>query len=423
MIWHPFTAQVNADEPLKIVRAEKEYIYDAQGRDYVDAIASWWTMIHGHRHPAIVAAIEKQLATLDHVLLAGFTHDAAEQLADKLLDASGRAFSHVLFSDNGSGAVEIMLKLAVQYYQNTGNKGRRLFIKFDSAYHGDTFGAMAVGGASVFTQPYQELLFATHSLPYPTGNAASVVLSELEIFLQQHEEEVAAIIIEPLIAAAGGMVFHTSETLRQIAQLAAEYNVLLLCDEVFTGMGRSGVMLACQQAGIVPDMLALAKGLTGGSLPLAVTLVSEKIHSAFLSDDPAKTFYHGHTMTGNPVGCAAALASLELLQSENRLDQVRRLEGMMQSQWQRLLMLHGGKIASPRALGAVSAANLVSSTGASGYTSAAGKELRRVCLAEGVIIRPLGDVIYVTPPYNISDAALERTFAAIDKALKSYEPN
>lgn len=422
MIWHPFTPQLGAEAPLKIVRSEREFLYDADGRDYVDAISSWWTMVHGHNHPAVMQAIKTQLEQLDHVLLAGFTHEPAEQLAAKLIESTGNIFSHVLYSDNGSTAVEIMLKLAAQYWQNVGDYERKVFIKFDASYHGDTVGAMSLGGESVFTRAFASLLFPTQSFAYPTeGAAAELVFTELEIYLQQNEARVAAIVLEPLIAAAGGMVFQSAATLHRIAEIAAEYNVLLLFDEVFTGMGRTGEMFAMQYADVKPDMVALAKGLTGGALPLAVTLASEKIHSAFVSEDTAKTFYHGHTMSGNPPGCAAALASFALFETENRLLQVKQLQARMEEGWQNLARRFAGKLTQVRVLGAVSAANLVSHSEESGYVFSAAKRIRQICREQGVILRPLGDVIYVTPPYNISDSALDRVFSAIASALEQYE--
>lgn len=422
MIWHPFTPQLGAEPPLKIVRAEQEYLYDEEGRDYVDAISSWWTMIHGHNHPTIMAAIKRQLETLDHVMLAGFTHEPAERLAEKLLQVTDNIFSQVLYSDNGSTAVEIMLKLAAQYWRNSGEEERKIFIKFDVSYHGDTVGAMSLAGESVFNRAFAALLFPTQSFGYPTGGAqAEVILSELEIFLQANSASVAGIVLEPLIAAAGGMVFQSPETLQRLAQLAAEYNVLLLIDEVFTGMGRTGFMFAFEKAGVRPDIIALAKGLTGGALPLAVTLASDKIHSAFVSEGNEKTFYHGHTMSGNPPGCAAALASLEIFDDGDCLRNVRSLQLRMEQGWQGVTRRFSQKVRDVRVMGAVSAANLVTHENQAGYTFAAGRQFRSICREHGVILRPLGDVIYVTPPYNISKNALDRVFFAIASALEKYE--
>lgn len=422
MIWHPFTAQQGAAPQLRIASAGGDFVYDDSGKEYVDAIASWWTMIHGHRHEKIIAAIQRQLQSLDHVMLAGFTHAPAEELAARLLQLTNGNFSRVIYSDNGSTAVEVMLKLAVQYWANYGEPQRRLFINFDCAYHGDTFGAMSVGADSVFNRPFRHLLFNARTFRYPASGAeAELILTELELFLQEHASEIAGMVIEPLIAAAGGMVVQSEGILSRLTELAREYGVLMLFDEVFSGLGRTGAMFAYEKAGVVPDMVALAKGLTGGALPLAVTLVTKKIHAAFVSDLPAKTFYHGHTMTGNPPGCAAALASLDLFQSENRLQQVRLLEDRMRLYWLKLAQRHAGKITDMRFLGAMSAATLVTAGDDTGYTAAGGRKIREHALAAGVIVRPLGDVIYVTPPYNISEASLVRVFSALDSALTQYE--
>lgn len=423
MIWHPFTPQLGSDAPLKLVRGEREYLFDAAGKRYVDAVASWWTMVHGHNHPEIIAAITRQLQTLDHAMLAGFTHEPAERLAAKLLALNDNQFSHVFYSDNGSTAVEIMLKLALQYWYNLGEVQRNIFVKFDAAYHGDTVGAMSVAGDSLFNRPFRNLLFQAHEFAYPTeGESAEAILVALESYLAEHARVVVGIVIEPLIAAAGGMVFQTTETLKRIAALAKKYNVLLLCDEVFTGLGRTGALFAWQKAQVMPDIVALAKGLTGGVLPLAATLTTKKIHAAFASDDPAKTFYHGHTMTGNPPGCAAALASLDLLMRPGTLENIKALEEKMRTRWQTIATRYGDKISNVRALGAVSVANLVTHSEKPGYVFSAVNAIKRQALAEGVILRPLGNVIYVTPPYNISDAALDITFAAIEKIVKHHEP-
>lgn len=422
MIWHPFTAQLGADEPLEIVRGDGEYLYDAAGKPYIDAISSWWTMIHGHNHPQITAAISAQLGRLDHVMLGGFTHEPALQLAKRLLKISGNNFHKVFYSDNGSTAVEVMLKLALQYWHNLGQQQRTGFIRFDANYHGDTIGAMSVGGDSVFNQVFDPVMFRSQSFAYPTaGQQAEQVLQALDTYMGQHHKQVAGIILEPLIAAAGGMVFQDEDVLRNIGGLAAKYNVLLLFDEVFTGMGRTGEMFAFQKAGVVPDILALAKGLTGGVLPLAATLVSQKIHAAFVSEDPHKTFYHGHTMTGNPPGCAAALASLDLFGKKSRLKQVASLEQKMTSFWQNLVSRFPEKLTQPRCRGAVSAVNLISLSEKPGYVFSAVKSIKAQALAEGVILRPLGNVIYVTPPYNISDEALQKIFAVIYGIVERYQ--
>ncbi|MCS6971865.1 MAG: adenosylmethionine--8-amino-7-oxononanoate transaminase [Turneriella sp.] len=420
MIWHPFTAQAGERPPCKIVRAQREFLYDSDGRDYVDAIASWWTVIHGHNHPAIVEAITQQLQKLDHVLLAGFSHEPAEKLACELLKKTHGDFSHVFYSDNGSTAVEIMLKLALQFWQNSNQSQRSGIVRFSAAYHGDTFGAMSVSAPSIFTAPFRQKLFPTYTWRYPCHAEDAEFFSEWQEFLEQHGNTLAAIVIEPLIAAAGGMVFQSTIALQKLCHMARAHGVLVLFDEVFTGMGRTGTFCAYQQSKVVPDMLALAKGLTGGVLPLAVTLVSAKIHAAFISEKPEHTFYHGHTMTGNPVGCAAALASLALLAAAEEKNLVSTLEQKMQTLWQKVHARHAEKITRPRVYGAASAADLQSKSEAPGYAFSWSRRLRQRALEYGVVLRPLGNVLYLTPPYNISDSALERVFDAIALLLEEY---
>lgn len=421
MIWHPFTSQAGATEPLKIARAQREYVFDGEGRRYVDAIASWWTVIHGHSHPQIVSAITEQLAELDHVIFAGFTHEPAEKLDNALMRLSAGQFTHSFYSDNGSTAVEVMLKLAVQYWHNEGQPKRNTFIKFEPAYHGDTVGAMSAGGDSVFNRPFAPLLFETRAFRYPQTDKDLSVLDEIEGWVKQNRERIAGIIVEPLIAAAGGMHFQEPQLLAALDRICKSHDLLLLFDEVFTGLGRTGKMFAFEHTGVVPDLLALAKGLTGGSLPLAVTLVNERVHRAFVSAEPTKTFYHGHTMSGNPIGCAAANASVALLEEGKMLPQVRALQQKMQRFWRNLEGLFPDKVSGVRSLGAVSAANLVTPNEA-GYTFPHAPAMRQQALSQGVILRPLGNVLYVTPPYNISDSALEKTFDCIGEIINDYEP-
>ena len=421
MIWHPFTPQEGAAAPLKIARAQREYVFDSEGRRYVDAIASWWTVIHGHNHPQIAAAITAQLTELDHVIFAGFTHDPAERLDEALMRLTAGRFTHSFFSDNGSTAVEVMLKLAVQYWHNEGQLKRNTFIKFEPAYHGDTVGAMSAGGDSVFNQPFAPLLFETRAFRYPQSDKDLSVLDEIEGWVNENRDRVAGIIIEPLIAAAGGMHFQEPQLLTALDRICKSHDLLLLFDEVFTGLGRTGKMFAYEHAGVAPDLLALAKGLTGGTLPLAVTLVNERVHRAFVSAEPTKTFYHGHTMSGNPIGCAAAVASVALLEDNKTWAQVRALQQKMQRCWRNLENLFPEKVQGARSLGAVSAANLATQNEA-GYTFPRAAAIRRQALSQGVILRPLGNVLYVTPPYNISDSALEKTFDCIGEIINDYEP-
>ncbi len=422
MIWHPFTPQGKSDLPLRIVRAEREFLYGEDGKAYIDAIASWWTVIHGHNHPAIRQAIYEQLKKLDHVMLAGFTHESAEQLAESLLNRAGGNFSHVFYSDNGSTAVEVMLKLARQYWVNRGEKQRRRFIRFDAAYHGDTFGAMSVAGPSLFTAPFSDLLFETKTFPYPQRADDEALFADLAQYLANESALLAGVIIEPLIAAAGGMVFQEPAALNRLVTLCRAHGILVLFDEVFTGFGRTGTFFAYEQAGGLPDLVALAKGLTGGVLPLAVTLISPQVHVAFVSERAEHTFYHGHTMTGNPVCCAAALASLRIVDAEGRLAQVKALQNSMRELWNSIAMRHSAKITDIRCRGALSAVNLVSRKEKADYAFSWSKRLRAAALEQGVLLRPLGNVLYVAPPYNIQAQNLDRVFEVIDSLLNYYEP-
>ncbi|XDD51974.1 adenosylmethionine--8-amino-7-oxononanoate transaminase [Leptospira sp. WS92.C1] len=426
MIWYPFTLQFEPDSPLKIVRAEREFLYDENGNSYIDAISSWWVSIHGHNHPKIVQAIKDQLDKLDHVLLAGFTHEPAEKLAAELLKITEGLFEKVLYSDNGSTAVEIMIKLAYQYFQNTGEPERKVFLKFDTSYHGDTIGTMSVGGNSIFNRVFSGLLFPTKEFKSPNCSFCPVgkkpvtcnveCTNEIEDYFRKNGQRIAGIAIEPLILGSGGMIFYKEEVLQKLEKLANQYGAFLLVDEVFTGFGRTGSFFAYQRAGIKPDLVAMAKGLSGGALPIAVTLASQKIHSAFITPEPEKAFYHGHTMTGNPLACSAALASVELLQGEGFLEQVNRLESKLKRGLQTIADEFPKSIRDCRVLGAVGVLELEVG-GESGYTYPGNKILKKKFLEKGVLLRPLGNIIYLTPPYRIGDSSLEKVFSAIRETL------
>ncbi|TGK35170.1 adenosylmethionine--8-amino-7-oxononanoate transaminase [Leptospira gomenensis] len=430
MIWYPFTLQYEPDSPVKIVRGEKEFLYDEGGNSYIDAISSWWANIHGHNHPKIIQAIRDQLDRLDHVLLAGFTHEPAETLAAQLMKITDGLFHKVLYSDNGSSAVEIMIKLAYQYFRNIGQSERTTFIKWNTSYHGDTIGAMSVGGDSVFNRVFSGLLFPTKEFPAPNCNFCPVgklpdscrteCLRTIEEYLEAHPNEVAGIVIEPLILGSGGMVFYQEEVLRSLERTAKKYGAFLLVDEVFTGFGRTGSFFAYQRAGIRPDLIAVAKGLSGGSLPIAATLVCEKIHSAFVNPDPEKGFYHGHTMTGNPLACRAALASIELLQEPGFLKRVQELEKKINVGLESLEREFPHRIRNRRVLGAVGVLELEVGSQA-GYTYPGNKILKKKFLEKGVLLRPLGNVLYLAPPYSISDSSLEKVFNAIRQTLSETD--
>ncbi len=339
-IWHPFTQEALDPPPLRISRAQGAYLYTDDGRRLIDGISSWWVNIHGHGHPAIVSAIAEQAAKLDHVLLAGFTHDAVEELCVRLRKVLPRGLDHIFFSDNGSTAVEVALKIAVQYWSNIGRPQKRSIVALEHAYHGDTAGAMSVSAASGFTDPFRNLLFpvqrvhSAYCYRCPVGKTRDTCkidcVDQLARLLEEKHEEIAAVIVEPLLQGAGGMIVHPVEFLQRVRRLCSEYDVLLIADEVLTGFGRTGKMFACDLAGVLPDLMCLSKGLTGGVLPMGATVCTSRIHEAFVSEDRTRTFYHGHSYTGNPLAAAAAVASLKIFEAEpvfariERIDQIHR---------------------------------------------------------------------------------------------------
>ena len=423
MIWYPFTVQ-KGYEPVRIVRGEKEFVYDENGKSYIDAVSSWWTSVHGHRHPAIVAAIEKQLSELDHVMLAGFTHEPAERLARELVSFAGGNFSRVFYSDNGSTAVEVALKIAVQYFYNRGNPEKKRIIHFGGAYHGDTTGAMSVGGDSVFNRPFAGLLFDSPEPAAPDcyhcpagkerGSCRTECLDDLENLLTAEHGTIAAVIVEPLIMGAGGMIFYKPAVLERLARICRSHDVLVIYDEVFTGFGRTGKNFAFEHA-VSPDILAAAKGLGGGVIPIAMTMVSEKVYAEFDSDYPQKAFYHGHTMTGNPVGCSTALASLKLYHDENYPGKIAGIEKFYAKK-ERLLADKFSFVKNIRWLGAVFALEI--DQGEQGYLNPVGPLIRKLSLEKGVLLRPLGNQLYITPPYITSRESLEQVFDAVDYCLE-----
>src|SRR5215475_14166644 len=311
-LWHPFTQQQGwvEEEPLMIEGAGGTQLIDSEGRRYIDGIASLWCNVHGHRHPAIDEAIHDQVDRVSHSTMLGLSHPGATELAGRLVEIAPPGLSRVFYSDSGATAAEIALKIAFQYQQQRGESGRDSFVRLRDAYHGDTIGSVSVGGIDLFHSTYRPLLFETHAAE--PGDAA-----DLERVLACHEEEIAAVIIEPLVQGAAGMLTHPPGYLREVRELCDRFGVLLICDEVATGFGRTGRMFACEQEDVAPDLLCVAKGLTGGYLPLAATLATERIYEGFLgAPEDQRTFFHGHTFTGNPLACAAALANLETFERE-----------------------------------------------------------------------------------------------------------
>src|SRR5277367_4364013 len=334
-IWHPFTQEALDPPPIRITKAEGVYLYTDDGRKLIDGISSWWVNLHGHGHPAIVSAIAEQAAKVDHVLLAGFTHDAVENLRKGLRKILPGTLEHIFFSDDGSTAVEVALKMAVQYWENVGRPEKRKLVALEHAYHGDTAGAMSVGADSDFVAAFQELRFpvwrvpSAHCFRCPVGKRRATCdidcTGPLARLLEERHDEIAAVIVEPLLQGAGGMIVHPVEFLQRVRRLCAQYNVLLIADEVLTGFGRCGKMFACELAGIAPDIVCLSKGLTGGVLPMGATVCTSAIHDAFRSKDRARTFYHGHSYTGNPLAAAAGIASLGIFEREPVFERIRAI--------------------------------------------------------------------------------------------------
>ncbi len=413
--WHPFTQHQTEAPPRVLVRARGASLFDETGGELLDLISSWWTCLHGHSHPQLVAALQAQAAEMAHVMFAGFTHQPAACLAAELAAVLPGDLNRVFFSDNGSTAVEVALKAAYQYWRNRGESQRRLFVSFDGGYHGDTLGAMSAGQGSGFFTLFNDLMCEVHSLPFAetwqgdleVEEREAAALAHLEAFLAREGERVAALIIEPLLQGAGGMRMCRPAFLRAVVERARAANLLVIFDEVAVGFGRTGTLFACEQAAVTPDIICLAKGLTGGMMPMSVTVVRDAIFETFLGDDFARALAHGHSFTAHPLACAVARRSLALFDEEDTLgDKVARIarrHGEMLAH----LASHP-KVARPRQCGTVLAFDLALSE--TGYKSAASLALRDWYLQNGLNIRPLGPVVYLMPPYCITDDELSRAY-------------
>jgi len=392
--WHPYTQHQLEREPLAVVGASGAWLELADGRRLLDGISSWWATLHGHGEERIAAALAAQARTLDHVLFAGATHEPAVRLAEELLQLVPPGLTRVFYSDDGSTAVEVALKMVAQAWFQRGEPRRTVFVALEGAYHGDTFGAMAAGDPEPFFRPFVPFLFEVRRVP-PEGERLAAVLRELGA-------RAAGVIVEPLVQGAAGMRMHSADFLRDARALCSAHGVPLIADEVMTGFGRTGAWFACTRAGIAPDLLCLGKGLTGGTLPLAATLAREELFTAFLHHERSRYFAHGHTFTANPIACAAALASLELARERDtpaRLDHIgARLESALAdlagAPHVRDLRRTGGIVALDLAVGA---------DDRPGYLSNLGLRLRRVAEAHGALLRPLGNVLYALPPACLGD--------------------
>jgi adenosylmethionine-8-amino-7-oxononanoate aminotransferase len=388
VLWHPYTQMLTAPAPLAIARAEGVWLYTEDGRRILDGISSWWVNIHGHAHPKLNTALAAQARELEHVVFAGCTHRPAVELAERLIEILPRGLARVFYSDNGSTAVEVALKLAIQYWRNLGEPSRTTFITLHNAYHGDTVGAMSASEDSAFTRAFSPMLFPVERVQG---------LDEMEQRLRDAGDSVAAVLIEPMLQGAGGMIVWPAEFVAGVRRLCDRYKTLLIADEVLTGFGRTGKMFACEHAGITPDIICLSKALTAGYLPLGVTATTGRVYDAFLSDDRAKTFFHGHSYTANPLSCAVALASLDLFRDEAVLVNVLRLEQQLRAGFESLR-----SFGDVRVIGGVAAVELASDR--PGYLDQIGPRLAARFLERGLLLRPLGNVVYFMPPYCITES-------------------
>jgi adenosylmethionine-8-amino-7-oxononanoate aminotransferase len=408
-IWHPFT-QHGLGEPIPLVtHAEGAALYTADGRRIIDAISSWWVTTHGHNHPRIVAAIREQAEKLDQIIFAGWTHEPAENLARSLLSLVSPELTRVFFSDSGSTSVEVALKMALGYWAARGERRHRILV-LEHSYHGDTIGAMSVGARGVFNQAYAPLLFDVETIPFPAPDREQETLDALESACANGEA--AAFIVEPLALGAGGMLFYAPQVLAQMRAICAASGVLFIADEVMTGFGRTGTLLACEQAEMVPDILCLSKGLTGGSVPLAVTLASEPIFAAHYGTDRARMFFHSSSYTANPIACAAANANVAIWREEPVL---RRVEELAQRQTTQVEKLRTHpRVSGARTLGTIAAFEVC---GGQGYLSEVGPRLLTFFRERDILLRPLGDTVYVMPPFSITEADHDHVYAVISDSL------
>jgi adenosylmethionine-8-amino-7-oxononanoate aminotransferase len=407
-IWHPFTQHALQPDMLRIARGEGAYLYTADDRRIIDAIASWWVVTHGHCHPAIVRAIQKQAEQLNQIIFAGHTHEPAEQVASAMLKLAPRGLDHVFFSDSGSTSVEVALKMALGYWHNI-EKPRSRIVVMQHSYHGDTIGAMSVGARGVFNAAYGPLLFDVATVPFPKFGHEQATLDALEAACR---ERPAAFIVEPLILGAGGMLMYPAWVLKEMKRICEAARVWFIADEVMTGWGRTGTLFACEQADVVPDIACYSKGLTGGSLPLAVTLCRDEIFEAHFSTDRSRTFFHSSSYTANPIACAAAKANLDLWRDPAVSARVAEVAAMQEKALAPFRT--DDRFKNVRRTGTITALDL--DVGDSGYLAGIGPKLLAFFGSKNLLLRPLGNTIYVMPPYCVTQADLDEIYAGVAEA-------
>lgn len=414
-VWHPFTQALNAPDPIGIVRAEGAWLYDEDGKKYLDANSSWWTINHGHAHPYIAEKLHEQFLKMDHVIFAGATHPKAAETAERIVKALPDGFQKVFFSDNGSTSVEVGIKMIYQYWYNKAIEKKR-FLAIEGAYHGDTFGAMSVGQRGYFNKPFEHLFFDVDFIPFPTENNQDEILETVEqLFKTGH---FAGFIFEPLVQGAAGMRIYDAQLLNQLLVLAKKYDVLTIADEVMTGFYRTGTLFAINQISEIPDIVCMSKGVTGGVMPVGLTATTSKIFDAFLSEDTSKALLHGHSFTGNPLSCAAICASLDLFEQPQTIQQIDRIAQAHKS----FIETHGSNpiFKSARSLGTI--LSLEIEVGAeSSYFSSIRTDAYQFFLENELLMRPLGNVIFVNPPYCISPTELSNVYEKIMEFLNGWK--
>ena len=412
-IWHPYTHQKNMQPPIPITKGKGALLFDEDGNKYIDYISSWWVNIHGHSHPYIAKKIYQQAKILQQVIFAGFTHKPAAELAEKLINILPGNFSKIFYSDNGSTATEVSIKMALQFWNNKDQFSRNKILAFNHSYHGDTFGAMSASSRSIFTKAFDEKLFEVIFIDTPSEEN----IGKIQLQIEKYKNEIACFIYEPLLQGAGGMLMYESKYLNELLSFLKNEKIICIADEVLTGFYRTGKFFASEYMLNKPDIICLSKGLTGGTMALGVTACTQKIYDAFVSDDKTKTFFHGHSFTANPLACTAALASLELFANKKSL---ARIEKIINRNEKFIKNLHSKKykneIKNIRHLGTIIAFEIVTSQGDK-YLNNITEVFTKFCLSEGVYLRSLGNTIYVMPPYCITKKQLKKVFETIEKFL------
>ncbi|MBI2730092.1 MAG: adenosylmethionine--8-amino-7-oxononanoate transaminase [Sphingobacteriales bacterium] len=412
VIWHPFTQQKDMLPPVPVSRGEGALLFDEEGNDYIDAISSWWVNLHGHAHPYIAKKIYEQAKKLEHIIFAGFTHEPAVELAERLLKILPVNFEKIFYSDNGSTSTEVAVKMALQYWwnqQTTNNKQtRNKILAFNNSYHGDTFGAMSVSDRSVFTMAFQDKLFEVIFIDTPTAEN----IQQLTSVIRQHSSQIAAFVYEPLVQGAGGMKMYDAVLLNTLLKQCKEDDIICIADEVMTGFGRTGKLFASEYCDICPDIICLSKGLTGGTMALGVTACTSKIYNAFVSADKLKTFYHGHSFTANPIACTAAIASIDLIEKENSLSKIKWIEVENRKFINELQLLEQkAHIKNTRQTGTIIAFEITD--GKDEYLNTISSIITQKSMALGVYLRPLGNTVYIMPPYCITETQLNKVYEVI----------